>query len=78
METSRQPLEMSGKDKDPISALIEGMRQAEHLAAQKKKKLVVMIDEFSDVEKYNGYMVEKAMRSEIQNHFISVIVFSGV
>jgi len=70
-------LEMSGKDKDPISALIEGMRQAEHLAAQKKKKLVVMIDEFSDVEKYNGYMVEKAMRSEIQNHFHIGYIFSG-
>ena len=28
-----------------------------------------MIDEFSDIEKYDGYTIEKAMRSEIQKHF---------
>lgn len=70
-------LEMSLEDKDPVSGLIEGMRHTEQLAARKKKKLVVMIDEFSDVEKYNGNMVEKAMRSEIQNHFHMGYIFSG-
>jgi hypothetical protein len=53
------------------------MRHAEELAVKKKKKLVVIIDEFSDLEKYNGRSIEKAFRSEIQKHSHIGYIFSG-
>jgi hypothetical protein len=53
------------------------MQHAEKLAQKKGKKLVVIIDEFSDLPKYNGHTLEKAMRSEIQKHGHIGYVFSG-
>ena len=41
------------------------------------KDLVVIIDEFSDIGKYNGRSVEKALRSEIQKHSHIGYIFSG-
>ena len=70
-------LELAVGDKDALSALIEGMAHAESLASKKGKKLVVIIDEFSDIEKYNGQTVEKAMRSEIQKQSHIGYIFSG-
>ena len=70
-------LELAVKEKDALDALLEGMRHAEKLAAEKKKKLVVIIDEFSDLDKYNGRSVEKAIRSEIQKQTHIGYIFSG-
>jgi hypothetical protein len=70
-------LEVAVGDKDAPSALLEGMAHAESLAAKKGKRLVVIIDEFSDIEKYNGRSVEKALRSEIQKHSHIGYIFSG-
>jgi len=70
-------LELAVGDKDALSALMEGMAHAESLAAKKGKRLVVIIDEFSDIEKYNGRSVEKALRSEIQKHSHIGYIFSG-
>lgn len=70
-------LELAVGDKDALSALIEGMAHAESLAAKKGKKLVIIIDEFSDLEKYNGRTLEKALRSEIQKHSHIGYIFSG-
>ena len=70
-------LEIFAEEKDSLSALIEGMNQAQNLAAKKKKRMVVMIDEFSDIEKYDGRTIEKAMRSEIQKHSHIGYIFSG-
>ncbi len=70
-------LELAVKEKDALAALLEGMRHAESLAAKKKKKLVVIIDEFSDLDKYNGRSVEKAIRSEIQKQTHIGYIFSG-
>jgi hypothetical protein len=70
-------LELSVEEKDSLSALIEGLRHAEKLAVKKKKKLVVIIDEFSDLEKYNGQSIEKALRSEIQKQTHIGYIFSG-
>jgi AAA+ ATPase superfamily predicted ATPase len=60
-----------------LAALLEGLRHAEKLAVKKKKKLVVIIDEFSDLEKYDGQTVEKAIRSEIQKQTHIGYIFSG-
>jgi hypothetical protein len=38
---------------------------------------VVIIDEFSDLEKYNDHSVEKAIRSEIQKRTHIGFIFSG-
>jgi AAA+ ATPase superfamily predicted ATPase len=70
-------LEMAPGEKEAIPALIEGMRHAEGLARRKKKKLVIVIDEFSDLEKFDGRAVEKAFRSEVQQQTAVGYVFSG-
>ena len=70
-------LELAVAEKDAVSALLEGMRHAEKLAVKKKKKLVIIIDEFSDLEKYNGRTIEKAIRSEIQQQTRIGYIFSG-
>jgi AAA+ ATPase superfamily predicted ATPase len=70
-------LELAVEEKNSLSALLEGMRHAEKLAVKKKKKLVVIIDEFSDLAKYNGQPIEKALRSEIQKQTHIGYIFSG-
>ena len=70
-------LELAVAEKDALSALLEGLHHAENLAAGKKKKLVIIIDEFSDLEKFNGHTVEKALRSEIQKQTRIGYIFSG-
>ena len=70
-------VELATEEKDALAALLEGMRHAEKLAIKKKKKLVVIIDEFSDLEKYNGQSIEKAIRSEIQQQTHIGYIFSG-
>lgn len=70
-------LELATEEKDVLSALVEGMARSEALAAAKKKRLVVIIDEFSDIEKYDGRTLEKVLRSEIQKHSHIGYVFSG-
>jgi AAA+ ATPase superfamily predicted ATPase len=70
-------LELAVGEKDAISALIEGMAHSDTLASKKNKKLVVIIDEFSDVAKYDGGTIEKILRSEIQKHNHTGYIFSG-
>jgi hypothetical protein len=70
-------LELAVGDKDALSALIEGMAHAESLSAKKGQKLVIIIDEFSDIEKYDGRTLEKALRSEIQKHSHIGYIFAG-
>jgi len=70
-------LELAAGEKDALAALIEGLAHAQDLAVRKDKPLVVILDEFSDIAKYNGLTVEKAMRSEIQKHDHIGYIFSG-
>jgi len=70
-------LELAVEEKDAIGALIEGLARAEALAARKKKNLTIIIDEFSDIEKYNGGTVEKALRAETQKHQHISYIFAG-
>ena len=70
-------LELAVAETDALSALLEGMQHAEKLAAKKKRKLVVIIDEFSDIDKFNGQAIEKALRSEIQKQTHIGYIFCG-
>lgn len=70
-------LEPVAGEKEAISALLEAMSHAEGLAKKKDRKLVVIIDEFSDLVKYDGEILEKAMRSQIQQHHHIGYVLSG-
>lgn len=70
-------LEVVAGEKEALPAVQEGMRHAEALARKAKRKLAVVIDEFSDLEKYNGLSVEKAMRAEIQQQATIGYIFSG-
>ena len=70
-------VEMATDYKEAIPALLEGMGQADGLAQKRDKRLVVAIDEFSDLPKYDGDTLEKAMRSEIQKRSHTGYIFSG-
>jgi len=70
-------VEVAAEYKEVLPALLEGMQNAENLARKKDTKLVIVIDEFSDLPKYNGQTLEKAMRSEIQKHHHIGYIFSG-
>lgn len=70
-------LELAAGEKDALAALVEGLAHAQHLAVCKEKRLVVILDEFSDIAKYNGLTVEKAMRSELQKQDHIGYIFSG-
>ena len=70
-------LELAAGETDALAALVEGLAHAQHLAVRKEKRLVVILDEFSDIAKYNGLTVEKAMRSEIQKQDQIGYIFSG-
>jgi uncharacterized protein len=70
-------LELAVEEQDALAALVEGMAHTEVLAKKKGKNLVVIIDEFSDIEKYNGRTVEKALRSQIQKQDHIGYIFSG-
>lgn len=70
-------LEPVSDRKEAVEALLEGLAQAEALARRKRKKLIVIIDEFSDIQKYEGEVVEKALRSEIQKQEHLGYIFSG-
>lgn len=61
-------LEPVADRKDAVQALVEGLARAEALAVRKRKKLIVIIDEFPPIQKYDGESAEKAIRSEIQKH----------
>jgi hypothetical protein len=65
------------QEKDALTALLESMQYAESLANRTRKKLVIIIDEFSELPKYNGDTLEKALRSEIQKHQNIAYIFSG-
>jgi len=70
-------VEIAVDHKEALPALLEGMHQAERLAKREGKKLAIAIDEFSDLPKYDGHTLEKAMRSEIQQHSHIGYIFSG-
>ena len=70
-------LEVAVAEKEALSALMEAVAHIGELAAKKKKKTVIIIDEFSDIEKYDGGTVEKALRSEIQKQSHIAYIFSG-
>jgi len=44
---------------------------------KKRKPFVIIIDEFSDITKYNGMDVEKAIRAVVQSHQRVGYIFSG-
>ena len=65
------------QEKDALAALLESMQYADRLANRTRKNLVIIIDEFAELAKYNGDTLEKALRSEIQKHQNIAYIFSG-
>ena len=72
-----ETVEVAIEDKDSLPALMEGMHYAEKLARKKGQRLVIVIDEFSDLPKYDGQTIEKAIRAEIQQHEHIGYILSG-
>jgi hypothetical protein len=65
------------QNKDALAALLDSMQYAEILANRTRKKLVVIVDEFSELTKLNDQTLEKALRSQIQKHQRIAYIFSG-
>jgi hypothetical protein len=70
-------MEVPSGESDPLRALVESLNRAETLAKRKRRKLIIIVDEFSDLAKYNGQTIEKALRSEIQKHAHIGYILSG-
>lgn len=70
-------LELAVGEKEALAALVEGMNQTEVLAKKRGRHLIIIIDEFSDIEKYDGKTIEKVLRSVIQTQDHIGYIFSG-
>lgn len=70
-------LEYSNR-KSTISKLLEDVYQLpQRLAVEKKKKIVVVFDEFQEIRNLNGEQFEKELRANIQHHEKISYVFMG-
>lgn len=70
-------LELSKAKGDVDSMLTKLYDLPEKVAKKKKKKLVVVFDEFQEITKLDGTEIEKNLRSKIQNHKSVSYVFMG-
>jgi len=70
-------VEYIAKEKEIFQILAEVLEYPETASIKKKKQFVVIIDEFSDIVKYNGTEVEKAIRAVVQSHQRVGYIFSG-
>ena len=64
-------------EKEVFQILSEVLEYPEKVSIKKKKQFVIIIDEFSDIPKYNGTDVEKAIRAVVQSHQRVGYIFSG-
>ena len=70
-------VEYVAREKDVFQVLTEVLEYPEKAAVKKRKPFVIVLDEFSDVTKYNGADVERAIRAVVQTHQRVGYVFSG-
>jgi len=70
-------VEYIAKEKEVFQILADVLEYPERASIKKKKQFVVIIDEFSDIVKYNGTEVEKAIRAVVQSHQRVGYIFSG-
>jgi uncharacterized protein len=70
-------VEYIARDKEVFQILTEVLEYPEKASIKKKKQFVIIIDEFSDITKYNGEDVEKAIRAVVQTHQRVSYIFSG-
>jgi AAA+ ATPase superfamily predicted ATPase len=61
-------VEYIAREKEVFQILTEVLEYPEKASIRKKKRFVVIIDEFSDIAKYNGTDVEKSIRAVVQSH----------
>ena len=69
--------EIAGRSTTPLQALLEALDHAETLAAGHQRTILIIFDEFSDLPKYDGEKLEKALRSAIQRHEHLAYVMAG-
>ncbi len=70
-------VEYIAKENEVFQILAEVLEYPERASIKKKKQFVVIVDEFSDIVKYNGTEVEKAIRAVVQSHQRVGYIFSG-
>ncbi|MDY6838812.1 MAG: ATP-binding protein [Thermodesulfobacteriota bacterium] len=70
-------VEYVAREKEVFQVLTEVLEYPEKASVKKSKPFVVVIDEFSDITKYNGEDVEKAIRAVVQTHQQVGYIFSG-
>lgn len=70
-------VEYVAREKEVFQVLTEVLEYPEKASAKKRKPFVIIIDEFSDITKYNGTDVEKAIRAVVQTHQQVGYIYSG-
>lgn len=70
-------LSFGGKNKDLPEALLDLYDLPETLCKRRKKKAVVVFDEFQEIQNLNGLQAEKEMRSKFQQHENVSYIFIG-
>lgn len=70
-------VEYIAREKEVFQILTEVLEYPEKASIKKKKQFVIIIDEFSDITKYNGEDVEKAIRAVVQSNQRVGYIFSG-
>lgn len=70
-------VEYVAREKEVFQILTEVLEYPERASLKKRKPFVIIIDEFSDVTKYDGMDVEKAIRAVVQAHQRVGYIFSG-
>ena len=75
--TVQAEIVISPIEKDLTKIAEEVLDLPQRIAKQKKKKVVVAVDEFQEIRNFNGESVEKTFRSVIQHHREVGYLFAG-
>jgi len=70
-------VELSSRETDIDKTLEELYDAPAKIASRRKKKVIVVFDEFQEIDNINGEEIEKNMRSKIQHHSNVGYVFMG-
>jgi len=70
-------VEYIARENEVFQILTQVLEYPEKASIRKKKQFVIIIDEFSDIAKYNGTDAEKAIRAVVQSHQRVGYILSG-
>ena len=70
-------LDIGSSPRSALALQEEGLALPEQLAIKRKRRLVLVFDEFQEIQRFPGTSLEKAMRSHFQTHRHVSYLFAG-